>query len=207
MPLSEIRLPMKLLLKYLPVALFGIWALISGCSSSTIVHDYDKNAAGRGYHSFAVQPPPQEEIDALNLAFPDRLQVHRYCHRNELTKRDYKLDNARPDLVAIYHVRIDMKQRAVTSGSGVSVGVGGGWGYGGYGGMGYNTTNLTTTYEDYAVGTVMMGLVDARTKKLVWQATSSGELSRIVARNPPSTPQCGICTFALNTRQAKGNTL
>jgi hypothetical protein len=50
-------------------------------------------------------------------------------------------------------------------------GFGGGWRWGG--GFG----NATTTTETYKVGTLIVDLFDAKTKKLVWRASSSDTLS------------------------------
>jgi hypothetical protein len=46
----------------------------------------------------------------------------------------------------------------------------GGWRWGGVG-------NATTTVEKYKVGTLVVDMFDASSKKLIWRATSSGNLS------------------------------
>ena len=44
--------------------------------------------------------------------------------------------------------------------------------------MGYNTTYMTTEYEDYSVGTLIIDLVEGNSGKLVWHATAAGEMNR-----------------------------
>jgi Domain of unknown function (DUF4136) len=55
-------------------------------------------------------------------------------------------------------------------------GFGGGWGWrrgGGFGGFG----DATTTTETYKVGTLVVDLFDAHTKKLIWRGSASDTLS------------------------------
>ena len=52
-------------------------------------------------------------------------------------------------------------------------GFGGGWRWRGAGGFG----DATTTVENYKVGTLVVDLFDARTKKLIWRGSASDTLS------------------------------
>jgi len=52
-------------------------------------------------------------------------------------------------------------------------GFGGGWRWRGMGGMG----DATTTVETYKVGTLVVDLFDAHSKKLIWRGSSSDTLS------------------------------
>ena len=97
---------------------------ISSCSSTTIVTDYDKDAPFDSYFTYAVQGPSPEEIDKLNLNFPDRLNLITRAIEDELEKRGYKPSEEKPDLVAAWFVKIDDKTRAYTSGSSVNMGMG-----------------------------------------------------------------------------------
>ena len=54
-------------------------------------------------------------------------------------------------------------------------GFGGGWGWRRGGGMGFG--DATTTEETYKVGTLVVDLFDAGTKKLIWRGSSSDILS------------------------------
>lgn len=50
---------------------------------------------------------------------------------------------------------------------------GGGWGWRGFGGFGESTT----TAENYKVGTLVVDLFDAKTRKLIWRGSASDALS------------------------------
>jgi hypothetical protein len=52
---------------------------------------------------------------------------------------------------------------------------GGGWGWRRGGGMGFG--DATTTEETYKVGTLVVDLFDASSKKLIWRGSSSDSLS------------------------------
>jgi hypothetical protein len=58
-------------------------------------------------------------------------------------------------------------------------GFGGGWRWRGLGGFG----DATTTVENYKVGTLVVDLFDANTKKLIWRASSSDTLSNKSDKN------------------------
>jgi hypothetical protein len=51
-------------------------------------------------------------------------------------------------------------------------GLGPGWGWGGFG-----NTAATTTVQNYRVGTVVIDMYDARTKRLLWRGVASDTLS------------------------------
>jgi len=58
-------------------------------------------------------------------------------------------------------------------------GMGGGWRWRGFGGMG----EATTTEQDYKEGTVVVDLYDAKTKQLIWRGSTEDTLSDKAAKN------------------------
>jgi hypothetical protein len=58
-------------------------------------------------------------------------------------------------------------------------GMGGGWGWRGFGGMGM----ATTTEQDYKEGTLVVDLYDAKTKQLIWRGSAEDTLSNKAAKN------------------------
>lgn len=58
-------------------------------------------------------------------------------------------------------------------------GFGGGWRWRGFGGFG----DSTTTVENYKVGTLVVDLFDARTKKLIWRGSLTDALSNNSGKN------------------------
>ena len=57
----------------------------------------------------------------------------------------------------------------------------GGWGYGGWGGYGYGPTYAVP--ENYKEGTIIIDLIDRKTKRIVWRGFGVGELHH----NPQKT--------------------
>ena len=60
---------------------------------------------------------------------------------------------------------------------------GGGWGWRGWGGLGDSFGESTTTEDTYKVGTLVVDLFDAHTKKLIWRGAASDTLSDKSAKN------------------------
>src|ERR1700726_3922454 len=58
-------------------------------------------------------------------------------------------------------------------------GMGGGWRWRGFGGMG----EATTTEQDYKEGTLLVDLYDAKTKKLIWRGSAENTVSDKAAKN------------------------
>jgi hypothetical protein len=58
-------------------------------------------------------------------------------------------------------------------------GFGGGWRWGGFGGLG----DATTTTETYQVGTLVLDMFDTQSKKLVWRSSASDTLSDKTDKN------------------------
>src|SRR5216684_4582873 len=58
-------------------------------------------------------------------------------------------------------------------------GMGGGWRWRGFGGMG----EATTTEQDYKEGTLVVDMYDASTKQLIWRGSAEGTLSNNADKN------------------------
>src|SRR5258706_12410105 len=58
-------------------------------------------------------------------------------------------------------------------------GIGGGWRWRGFGGMG----QATTTEQDYKEGTLVLDFYDANTKKLIWRGSAEDTLSDKAEKN------------------------
>jgi hypothetical protein len=58
-------------------------------------------------------------------------------------------------------------------------GMGGGWRWRGFGGMGESTT----TEQDYKEGTLLVDMYDAKTKQLIWRGSAEDTLSNKAANN------------------------
>ncbi len=133
---------------------------LSSCSSVRVNADYDKKVSFTNYKSYAYL---KSGIDKAEISDLDKKRILNAIDEIMSAKGLSKLDT--PDvLISIFtkeRERVDVYQN-----------YGFGWGWNPYWGMGYS--NVTTTPE----GTLFIDIIDAKTKKLVWQGEGSGYLTK-----------------------------
>jgi hypothetical protein len=121
--------------------------------------DYDRSADFSKYKTYSwekVQTPDPLWVDRIKEA------VNRTLAAKGLTPVESGGD------VAIVAIEMTKNQRTLNT---FYDGFGGGWRWGG--GFG----NATTTVDNYKVGTLVVDLFDANTKKVIWRGSSSDTLS------------------------------
>jgi hypothetical protein len=136
--------------------------LLVGCSSGlTVNHDYDQQVDFAGYNSFQWVPSK----NSSNSLLESRIEA---AVVSELTRKKGLLqltDN--PDLYVIYHAGAEDKVDIQSYGYGYGAGrYGGAYGWGGGGISTYN----------YTEGTLIIDMIDASTKQLVWRGSATGVL-------------------------------
>ena len=112
----------------------------------------------------------------------------------ELAKKGLKATTRKPDLLVGYHFFVEEKTRTVTNNNGAYGAVNlygpysgwGRWGYGGWGPSWYGA-NFGPSYsqEKYEAGTVVVDMVDNRTKRLIWRGSvqnAVGDPTKISAK-------------------------
>ncbi|GAB3541923.1 DUF4136 domain-containing protein [Spirosoma fluminis] len=105
-----------------------------------------------------------------------------------LTDKGLKQVNSRPDLIVGYHFFVEDKTRTVSTPNSPYYGPYLGWGRWGYGGWGpgwWGWGSQQYTQEQYKAGTLVVDMVDARTRKLVWRGSvqnAVGDPARIAAQ-------------------------
>jgi len=93
-----------------------------------------------------------------------------------LTEKGWKLvPEASAETLVVFHGATQMKRTLNT----FYDGWGGGYGYYGGGGM----SSSTTTVSEYLVGTLVMDMFDAKSKKLIFRGTATAELSKDPKKN------------------------
>jgi len=151
-------------------------ACVASCAvKPTIRTDRDPQVDLGAYKTFAFLEPLTTDSKGYSTLLSARL---RDATRRELVKRGYRYDESSPDLLVNFNINIKERQelRAIPR-----------WGYFGYrDGLydpwpGYPYDIYTITY---AQGTLIVDLVDATRKQLVWQGLASGRISDKVMRNP-----------------------
>jgi len=172
---------------YLPCLLLIVTVATSCEPALKVSTDYDKAANFSQYKTFSMYQDVNIH-DAISQLNQDRIIN---AIKNEMKKKGYQETSSSPDLmvnvVAILKDRVDVSSTTNY------------YGYGGYyrpysyygGGMG-GTTNYTTRH--YKDGSLIIDLVDANTKKLVWQGIGNKEIDK-PAKNPDETIPKAIATI------------
>jgi hypothetical protein len=129
---------------------------LAGCSTITVSTDYDRTADFAAYSTFELRSG--ESIK--NRLMRERIEA---ALARELEARGLTRAAGRPDLWVSTHVRMSNEKQIDTTRFGY------GWGRWGYWGGGMATTRV----RKVPVGTLIVDLVDAREKQLVWQGVAS----------------------------------
>lgn len=144
--------------------------LLHGCATGTQVRvDHDPKEDFQSLRSYAWAPATEEERveKARDSLTHERIQAAVDAH---LATRGYaKVSETQADFLVTYTITLDRRTRA--SDSYMSVGYGR---YGGHGGVGVGYGfPVSTTVEEYKVGTLIIDIIDAKQRRLVWRG--SGE--------------------------------
>ncbi len=150
--------------------LMGMMLLFAGKSSAQQVKtDYDRNANFAQYKTYSWEQVKTK--DALDV---DRIKT---AVNSALAAKGWTQVDSGAD-VCIVAIEITRNQQTLNT---FYDGFGGGWGWRRFGGGGFG--EATTTTETYKVGTLVVDLFDAKTKKLLWRGTSSDTLSNNSDKN------------------------
>jgi hypothetical protein len=142
-------------------------ALAAGCSTLSVSTDFDKTADFTSYRTFTWKDTGELK-DSL---WSKRIEG---VFTDTLAAKGLKRVEEGGDLWVAAHPRLSKETQINTYNTG--------WGYGygwyGYGGMGM----ATTTVSEIPVGTLMIDLVDAKKKELVWRGVASDTLNTDASR-------------------------
>ncbi len=136
-------------------AALGLAAGIVACSTVTVSTDFDPAAAFGQYKTFGFAP-----MKEFNDIVAGRVET---AITQALEGRGLKKAAEKPDLVVEVAAKIS-NQKQVTST---------GWGGYGWGGYRWGGGTSTATVQEIPVGTLLVGLVDASTNKLVWRGSAT----------------------------------
>jgi hypothetical protein len=170
---------------------------VSGCTSYNYYTAAINKTNLSGYHTFAWMPPAtngnkQTTNNLADAKIKDAVT-------NDLVSKGFRLSQRSPDLVVNYTITVGRGTRTNYyspynyGGWGPGWGWGLGWGWGGWGYRGYyNAWGPPFAYyggltyaeqEHYKEGTLIIDLIDTRTRKIVWRGFGVGE----VHNNPQKT--------------------
>jgi len=141
------------------VSLFGLF-ILTACSSVYVNTDYDKKANFSSYKTYAFL---KSGIDKAEISDLDKKRILYAIDDAMAAKGFTKSEN--PDiLISIFtkeRERVDMYQSYSF-----------GWGWNPWWGFNYNRPITTTE------GTLLIDVLDAKTKELIWQGKGSGYLTQ-----------------------------
>lgn len=133
-----------------------IAAALASCSTITVSTDYDRKADFASYATFELRSGESMK----NRLMRERIEA---ALVRELEARGLARAAGRVDLWVSAHVRMSNEKQIDTTRFGY------GWGRWGYWGGGVATTRV----RKVPVGTLIVDIVDAREKQLVWQGVAS----------------------------------
>ena len=133
---------------------------VAGCSTTRVITDYDHAADFARYSSF-------EFMHSQEIASPLlRTRIETAIAR-ELARQGLRRLPGQPDLWIAVHLRLDRQTQVDPAHFGY------GWGSWGYWGDG-----AATAARQAPIGTLIIDVVDAREKKLLWQAVGKSAIDR-----------------------------
>ncbi len=163
---------------YFKVGLLGflITVVISSCSSIKVVSDMDQTVDFTKFKTFEYYGWAEESDKLLNRFDKERIEG---AFGDEFRKRGMTYTESGGDVIITLFIVTEQKTKTTATTTGMGGMYGGYGGYYGYGpGYGWGGGMSTTTYSDYdyAVGTLVIDMYDAKKKQLIWEASGSGTI-------------------------------
>jgi len=141
-------------------ALVFLAASLAACSTLQTSTDYDPKANFAPYRTFAFKDVHEIKNNLLDTRVKEAVTA-------TLASKGWTKAEQNPDILVVLHVRLSTQTQINTYNTG--------WGYGwGWGGTGMTTS----TVEQIPVGTLIIDLVDAKAKQLVWRGTASDTIDQ-----------------------------
>jgi len=169
---------------------------LAACSSGAKIRsDYDKTADFSQYRTYDYYADAGPETTGYRSLFSQYMEK---AISAELESRGYvRSDN--PELLVNFNARLEDKTKVTTSPAPMY----GGYGYYGYRrgfydpwmGYGYGTE---TNVSQYTEGTVNIDIVDAKQKKLVWEAVGIGRVRDDTFENLEAKVNAAVPKFFAN---------
>ncbi len=162
---------------------FMLLALVtSACGSGvSVTSDYDKTADFSKYKTFTYYGWADKSDQMLTSFDKERIET---AFGNEFAMRGWTADQTDGDAIISLYIVVDQKTSYNSYTDHYNSGMYGGmyapmygYGYGGGMGMGMGTSTTTTTQNDYEVGTLIVDVFDAQTKKQIWQGIGKKTIS------------------------------
>jgi hypothetical protein len=151
----------------------GALALVTGCSSVNIKHDYDNEANFAALKTYAWMAAPTNANGSVQAALQRNSLLDKRIKESadrQLAAKGYTTDANNPDFLVLYHVGAEDKINVTD------------WGYG-YGRYGRWYGGRGVEVSQYKEGTLILDVIEAKSKQLVWRGFAAGTL------NPNASPE------------------
>jgi hypothetical protein len=161
--------------------IFLVALIIAGCGSSvSVTSDYDKTTDFSKYKTFSYYGWADNSDKILTQFDKNRIES---AFKSEFSKRGMTSNQNNGDAIISLYIVVDQKTSYSSYTNHYNNGMYGGmyagryrYGYSvGYG-MGSSTT--TTTENNYAVGTLIVDVFDAKDKKQIWQGIGKKTINK-----------------------------
>jgi hypothetical protein len=144
------------------IALAG---LMIGCSSMSFNHDWDRDAGFQNYSTYAwMSQPTATTSTSAQRARTQNTLLEKRIHNSVdqvLREKGLTMTSDNPDLLLVYHTGLQDKVNVTDWGYRYSYDY---WGWGG---------RDIDVYQ-YTEGTLIIDMIDANTKELVWRGSATG---------------------------------
>ncbi len=175
--------------------LLVVCLIMSNSLKAQITFDYDKDVDFTQYKTYSFGGWQKDSGKLINDIDKKRILS---SFKSELLQRDLDYELAEADLVITLFLVVDEKTSTTAYTDYMGAGMGYGYGYGGgrYGGYyrpawgwggGYSTTSYSE--NDYKVGTFVVDIYDAKTKKLIWQGVSQKTINENGSKRAKTIPK------------------
>jgi hypothetical protein len=146
---------------------------LGGCASMQLAWDYDAQSAFPVLHSYDWLPAPEVEPGASPV-HNDLLDARiRNAVDTQMQKKGFRRDTGSPDFLVAYHVALD--ERLSVTYLNELYGYGPGWGNPRYL-RSYGRPGREATVSEYQVGTLVLDVVLAQDRRLIWRGSASAEV-------------------------------
>ncbi len=142
--------------------LFTVFGALLSCSPVKVFMDFDREVAFNNYSSYAFFKPGIEDVDISDL---DKRRILKSIEK-EMSMKSLTLSQ-QPDLLV--NIAVDSKDRVVIDN--------GNYGYGFWGWNPWFFQPRFNSISTYTQGELYIDLIDAKTKRLVWQGKGKGNIS------------------------------
>ena len=164
-------------------------AMITSCGPTLKVSsDYDRSADFTAYKTFSMYDlKTSGSVSQLN-----RGRIEKYI-KAEMAKRGFKETTANPDLMVNALTVVKDKRSLVANSNYYNY-----YGfYRPYGVWGPSSASTTISTYEYKDGSLVIDVVDAKTKKMIWEGTASGQFEK-----RPEDPDAAISSTVAKIMEA-----